>query len=170
MRPCTELSSKYNNIVLYLFFLFLLSQNGQSWDWPFSSKESVAAGENPSKNAAVSGDVVVDFTMESGSNQKGIQLVENAREKMVVSNSCWQNAYGNLLAGCSKILADEENRFRLAWHLSDCFQKDSSDCFLSLHPPRRRHSSLRSGCSRHTSTPYRSRRCRKLLMPFLRSG
>ncbi|KAL6963297.1 hypothetical protein U1Q18_049060 [Sarracenia purpurea var. burkii] len=103
----------------------MLSQNGQSWGWLFSSKEKAAAGENPSENAAISGNVVADFTMESWSNRKGIQLVENARNKMVVSNSCWQKAYGNLFAGCSKILADEDNRSRLAWHLSDCFQKDS---------------------------------------------
>ncbi|GMP74594.1 hypothetical protein CsSME_00031980 [Camellia sinensis var. sinensis] len=44
---------------------------------------------------------------------------------MVASNSCWQNAYQNLFAGCSEILAGEEKRSRLAWHLSDCFQKDS---------------------------------------------
>ncbi|GMP36378.1 hypothetical protein CsSME_00008522 [Camellia sinensis var. sinensis] len=44
---------------------------------------------------------------------------------MVAPNSCWQNAYQNLFAGCSEILADEEKRSRLAWHLSDCFQKDS---------------------------------------------
>ncbi|XP_057492446.1 LOW QUALITY PROTEIN: protein GAMETE EXPRESSED 1-like [Actinidia eriantha] len=63
--------------------------------------------------------------MESLGNRKGIQLVENAKNKMTTSNSCWQNAYGNLFAGCSEILASEEKRSRLAWHLSDCFQKDS---------------------------------------------
>ncbi|KAJ6370815.1 hypothetical protein OIU77_001342 [Salix suchowensis] len=44
---------------------------------------------------------------------------------MVGTNSCWQNAYQHLFAGCSQILAIEEKRWRFAWHLSDCFQKDS---------------------------------------------
>jgi hypothetical protein len=44
---------------------------------------------------------------------------------MVGSNACWQNAYQHLFAGCSKILAADEKRSRLAWHLSDCFQRDS---------------------------------------------
>ncbi|RZB55851.1 Protein GAMETE EXPRESSED 1 isoform B [Glycine soja] len=44
---------------------------------------------------------------------------------MISSNSCWQNAYQHLFAGCSEILAVDEKRSRLAWHLSDCFQRDS---------------------------------------------
>ncbi|KAL7002419.1 glutathione exchanger [Sarracenia purpurea var. burkii] len=44
---------------------------------------------------------------------------------MAISNSCWKNAYENLFAGCSEILAGEEKRSRLAWYLSDCFQKVS---------------------------------------------
>ncbi|KAJ0946374.1 hypothetical protein HanRHA438_Chr01g0003271 [Helianthus annuus] len=52
-------------------------------------------------------------------------LVEKAKRKAALSNSCWQNAYQNLFNGCSEILAREEQRSRLAWHLSDCFQKDT---------------------------------------------
>ncbi|AES86508.1 hypothetical protein MtrunA17_Chr4g0002881 [Medicago truncatula] len=44
---------------------------------------------------------------------------------MVGSNICWQNAYQHLFAGCTEILAADEKRSRLAWHLSDCFQMDS---------------------------------------------
>ncbi|KAF5952643.1 hypothetical protein HYC85_010587 [Camellia sinensis] len=44
---------------------------------------------------------------------------------MVASNSCGQKAYQNCFAGCLEILADEEKQSRLAWHLSDYFQKDS---------------------------------------------
>ncbi|CAI8600783.1 unnamed protein product [Vicia faba] len=44
---------------------------------------------------------------------------------MFGSNVCWQNAYKNLFAGCSEILATNDKRSRLAWHLSDCFQRDS---------------------------------------------
>ncbi|KAL1820453.1 hypothetical protein ACET3Z_015322 [Daucus carota] len=54
-----------------------------------------------------------------------MELLRNAKQMSVSSNSCWQNAYQNLLAGCSEILAAEEYRARLAWHLSDCFQQDS---------------------------------------------
>ncbi|KAK6158577.1 hypothetical protein DH2020_005891 [Rehmannia glutinosa] len=42
---------------------------------------------------------------------------------MVAPNSCWQTAYQNVFEGCAKTLADEELRSRLAWHLSDCFQR-----------------------------------------------
>ncbi|KAL3568485.1 hypothetical protein D5086_031136 [Populus alba] len=68
---------------------------------------------------------VVEFSMNGLSDGKGMKLVEKAERKMVGTNSCWQNAYQNLFAGCSQILAVEEKRWRFAWHLSDCFQKDS---------------------------------------------
>ncbi|KAL7223071.1 hypothetical protein ACSBR1_024701 [Camellia fascicularis] len=110
-------------LFLLLFFLFSQNSHSHSWSWFSSSKETLT--ENPSENGAIFNDVVGDFSMESLNNRKGIQLVENARKKMVASNSCWQNAYQNLFAGCSEILAGEEKRSRLAWHLSDCFQKDS---------------------------------------------
>ncbi|CAK7338956.1 unnamed protein product [Dovyalis caffra] len=41
------------------------------------------------------------------------------------TNSCWQNSYQQLFAGCSQVLAVEDKRSRFAWHLSDCFQKES---------------------------------------------
>uniref|UniRef100_A0A6N2N9S7 Protein GAMETE EXPRESSED 1 n=1 Tax=Salix viminalis TaxID=40686 RepID=A0A6N2N9S7_SALVM len=63
--------------------------------------------------------------MNGLSDEKGMKLVEKAKSKMVGTNSCWQNAYQHLFAGCSQILAIEEKRWRFAWHLSDCFQKDS---------------------------------------------
>ncbi|GMP33359.1 hypothetical protein CsSME_00006714 [Camellia sinensis var. sinensis] len=110
-------------LFLLLFFLFSQNSHSHSWSWFSSTKETLT--ENPSENGAIFNDVVGDFSMESLNNRKGIQLVENARKKMVASNSCWQNAYQNLFAGCSEILAGEEKRSRLAWHLSDCFQKDS---------------------------------------------
>lgn len=58
-------------------------------------------------------------------NPKAVKLVEEARSKSVRSSSCWQNAYENLSASCSEIIADEEKKRRLAWDLSDCFQKES---------------------------------------------
>ncbi|KAF5949788.1 hypothetical protein HYC85_011781 [Camellia sinensis] len=108
---------------MLLFFLFSQNSHAHSWSWFSTSKETLI--ENLSENGAIFNDIVGDFSMESQNNQKGIQLVENARKKMVASNLCWQNAYQNLFAGCSEILASEEKRSRLAWHLSNCFQKDS---------------------------------------------
>lgn len=110
-------------LFLLLFFLFTQNSHSHSRSWFASSKETLT--ENPSEDGAIFNDVVGDFSMESLNNRKGIQLVENARKRMVASNFCWQNAYQNLFAGCSEILAGEEKRSRLAWHLSDCFQKDS---------------------------------------------
>ncbi|PKI68002.1 hypothetical protein CRG98_011598 [Punica granatum] len=64
--------------------------------------------------------------MEQGlNNPKVAEMMENAQRKLMTPNSCWQNAYRNLFDGCSKILAAEEKRSRFAWHLSDCFQRDS---------------------------------------------
>ncbi|CAL5374560.1 unnamed protein product [Camellia sinensis] len=120
----TQMGHQNHHYPLFLlFFLFSQNSHSHSWSWFSSSKEILT--ENPSENGAIFNDVVGDFSMESLNNRKGIQLVENARKKMVASNSCWQNAYQNLFAGCSEILAGEEKRSRLAWHLSDCFQKDS---------------------------------------------
>ncbi|KAK1418825.1 hypothetical protein QVD17_27972 [Tagetes erecta] len=62
--------------------------------------------------------------MESSNSKNGMMLVGKAKRKAAWSNSCWQSAYQNLFAGCAEILAVEERRSRLAWNLSDCFQKD----------------------------------------------
>ncbi|CAN1747162.1 Protein GAMETE EXPRESSED 1 [Linum perenne] len=61
--------------------------------------------------------------MDGPVDNKG--LVEKARNKLAGTNSCWQNAYQHIFSGCTQILANEEKRSRFAWHLSDCFQKDS---------------------------------------------
>lgn len=107
-----------------LCLLILLSQNCPSWGWLFSSKDP-PPNSNPTDDSVIYDDAIAEFSMEPLSNPKGMKLVENAQRKVVSSNSCWQNAYTNLFAGCSEILAAEEKRSRLAWHLSDCFQKDS---------------------------------------------
>ncbi|KAG4932598.1 hypothetical protein JHK87_046600 [Glycine soja] len=76
-------------------------------------------------HAANDGNFSAEFSIESFNDHKGVKLIENAKKKMISSNSCWQNAYQHLFAGCSEILAVDEKRSRLAWHLSDCFQRDS---------------------------------------------
>ncbi|XP_074369472.1 protein GAMETE EXPRESSED 1-like isoform X2 [Apium graveolens] len=97
-----------------LLFMILHAQYCLSLDWYFSWK-----------NAADSKGVVSKFSGEPLHSHKGVELLKSAKQMSVSSNSCWQNAYQNLLARCSEILAAEEYRSRLAWYLSDCFQKDS---------------------------------------------
>lgn len=113
----------FYNHVLFLLILFSLSPRSQSWGW-FSSSTETHPTSNSQKNDIPHGSVV-EFSMNSLGDQKGMRLVEKAKSKMISTNSCWQNAYRQLFAGCSQILANEEKRSRFAWHLSDCFQKDS---------------------------------------------
>ncbi|XP_045810311.1 protein GAMETE EXPRESSED 1-like [Trifolium pratense] len=110
------------DIKVHLFVLVLLSSSlrCESWGWFSSSKESHSNGNEGSFKGSSA-----EFSIEAFNNPKGMKLIENAKNKMVGSNSCWQNAYQNLFAGCSEILVANEKRSRFAWHLSDCFQKDS---------------------------------------------
>ncbi|KAJ0594894.1 hypothetical protein HanHA300_Chr03g0113381 [Helianthus annuus] len=107
-----------------LWVLVLLSHNIKSYSWLFSSGK-VDSNEKPLEFPELSNNIVAEFSMESLTSKKGVSLVEKAKRKAALSNSCWQNAYQNLFKGCSEILAREEQRSRLAWHLSDCFQKDT---------------------------------------------
>ncbi|EEF28852.1 conserved hypothetical protein [Ricinus communis] len=113
-----------------LFLLILMSNvtpRCQSWGWFFSSTEnpSSSAAHNPSQRNYPFASSVAEFSIDGLKDDKGMKLLENAKKKLDISNSCWQNAYHQLFAGCSQILAVEEKRKQLAWHLSDCFQKDS---------------------------------------------
>ncbi|KAK1418824.1 hypothetical protein QVD17_27971 [Tagetes erecta] len=104
----------------FLWILVLLSCNMESRGWFFTNQV-----EKPSQFSETLSDSVAEFSMESSNSKNGMMLVEKAKRKAALSNSCWQSAYQNLLAGCAEILAVEERRSRLAWHLSDCFQKDT---------------------------------------------
>ncbi|PIN26271.1 hypothetical protein CDL12_00975 [Handroanthus impetiginosus] len=106
-----------------ILFLFLLSQTWLSWGWFFSSDQETYSDKFAKNNMIGNKDIVSEFSMEALNDQKGIQLIENAKRKMLAPNSCWQAAYQNLFKGCAKTLADEESRSRLAWDLSDCFQQ-----------------------------------------------
>ncbi|GMY24776.1 protein GAMETE EXPRESSED 1-like [Fagus crenata] len=108
--------------LLLLIILTSFSLKCESWSW-FSSSAETEFDEKASGTKDNSG--LAEFSMEGFNDQKGIRLVESAKKKLVGTNSCWQNAYRHLLAGCSEILAVDEKRSRFAWHLSDCFQKDS---------------------------------------------
>ncbi|XP_015963413.1 protein GAMETE EXPRESSED 1-like [Arachis duranensis] len=120
---------------LLLFSLLSFSLGCESWGWFSSSSASFSKEETfPNKGSTTIGSVA-EFSMEGFHDSKGVKLVENAKNKMVDSNSCWLNAYQHLFAGCSEILADNEKRSRLAWHLSDCFQRDSGRTpFDKCHP------------------------------------
>ncbi|KAJ9565137.1 hypothetical protein OSB04_001103 [Centaurea solstitialis] len=92
----------------------------------YGSRAMVNSIEKPSELVAdASHEIVADFSMESFSSKKEMTLVEKAKRKDALTNSYWQNVYQNLFAGCSKILAKENQRSRLACHLSDCFQKET---------------------------------------------
>lgn len=114
------------NLRWVLIFLLILQVNSL---WPFSSnndKTAASKGQN-SENMMFTREVVAEFSMEPFNNQRGMKLVENARNKMLVAapSSCWQRAYQSLFSGCSQTLADEESRNRFAWHLTECFLKHS---------------------------------------------
>ncbi|XP_071687110.1 protein GAMETE EXPRESSED 1-like [Rutidosis leptorrhynchoides] len=108
-------------ILNILWVLLLLSQSIESFSWFFSTGK-VNSNE---KLSEFSENIVAEFSMESIDSKKGVTLIEKAKRKAALANTCWQNAYQNLFAGCSEILAGEEQRSRLAWHLSDCFQKET---------------------------------------------
>ncbi|KAG4387416.1 hypothetical protein AAZX31_11G219000 [Glycine max] len=111
-----------SHLLVFILLLFLL--RGESWGW-FSSSQETPSSDKAHANEGNFRVPSAEFSIESFNDHKGVKLIENAKKKMISSNSCWQNAYQHLFAGCSEILAVDEKRSRLAWHLSDCFQRDS---------------------------------------------
>nr|XP_007163368.1 hypothetical protein PHAVU_001G228800g [Phaseolus vulgaris]ESW35362.1 hypothetical protein PHAVU_001G228800g [Phaseolus vulgaris] len=109
-------------LLVIILFSFLL--RSESWGWFSSSKETPSSDRTYSNGGNFRGSSA-EFSIEAFNDQKGVKLIDNAQKKMISSNSCWQNAYQHLFAGCSEILSVDEKRSRLAWHLSDCFQRDS---------------------------------------------
>ncbi|KAL2499071.1 Protein GAMETE EXPRESSED 1 [Abeliophyllum distichum] len=108
---------------LYILFLILLSQVHEAWSgWWFSSNDEETY--NPSQNQMISDAVGAEFALKTLENdEKGVNLVESAKLAMRTSKSCSLNAYQDLSVGCSKIIAEEELKYKLAWDLSDCFQQ-----------------------------------------------
>ncbi|KAM3360041.1 protein GAMETE EXPRESSED 1 [Capsicum galapagoense] len=115
----------------FIMLLVLLLQSSSTWGWFFSStnnnkndckqEQQTNSGKYSSKNQMVK--LMSEFSMDAFENQKGVKLVENAKQKMLVPNSCWQRSYQSLFSVCSKALPDEELRSRLSWNLCDCFQQ-----------------------------------------------
>ncbi|XP_038985412.1 protein GAMETE EXPRESSED 1 [Phoenix dactylifera] len=112
-----------NRCYLFLLVLVCLCSKSQSFSWPFSSSSAIPPSHGGPKKELFG--TRADFSIEAIEDPKGMRLVEDAKKKLVTSNSCWQNAYRNLFSGCKDIIADKDKRSRLAWHLSDCFQEDS---------------------------------------------
>lgn len=109
--------------LLLLLILISFLRECQSWGWSSSSKKETHFEEKNSGPNDVSG--IAEFSIDGFNDQKGVRQMETAKRKLVGANSCWQNAYRHLFAGCSEIFAVDEKRSRFAWHLTDCFQKDS---------------------------------------------
>ncbi|KAH7511131.1 hypothetical protein JRO89_XSUnG0222000 [Xanthoceras sorbifolium] len=120
-----------HNHILFLLMLVSFSNSCvSSWNWnPFGGGGKAQSSEEPRDVWTVSGgdDVDAQFSLEAFDNQKGIQQVEKAKQKMLSSNSCWHNAYRQIFDACSEIIADEDDkRKRFAWDLSNCFQQNSA--------------------------------------------
>ncbi|XP_061340357.1 protein GAMETE EXPRESSED 1-like [Gastrolobium bilobum] len=113
----------WSHLLVFILLSFSLRCES-SWGWFSSSKETPSSDRSYANEGTFRGSSA-EFSIEGFNNQRGMKLVENAKKKMVGSNTCWQLAYQHLFAGCSEILAADEKRSRLAWHLSDCFQRDS---------------------------------------------
>lgn len=114
------------NIKHLLFLLIIIIDSPitcHSWGW-FSSS-STENTDSSSSYFSRSHKSNPEFSIEVFSDQKAVRVLEEARNKLVGPNSCWQNAYGYLLSGCRETVATEEKRKRFAWYLSDCFLKDS---------------------------------------------
>ncbi|KAI3893355.1 hypothetical protein MKW92_012291 [Papaver armeniacum] len=110
-----------------LLSLCLLSQETLSFSFTWrGSSSAYDTNKDDHNNYQKSSGGVAKFSMELPNDPKGIESVETAQQRLASRpNSCWQNAYENIFATCSVILKNDEKRSRLAWQLSDCFQKDS---------------------------------------------
>lgn len=115
-----------HNLVMFLLIILSCSPTSQSWSWFSSSSSDAPSSENWSgDNNAMSKGLITEFSVDALDNPQAAELVENAKRKKEGTNQCWSRAYDDLFSSCSEIFAEEEKRKRLAWHLSDCFQKDT---------------------------------------------
>ncbi|KAJ0261630.1 Protein GAMETE EXPRESSED 1 [Hirschfeldia incana] len=112
----------FNRKFLLFALIILLDSStlSHSWGW-FSS----SSGQNADSSFSQPIKSNPEFSIEVFNNHKAVQVLENAKNQLVGPNSCWQTAYGYLISGCKDMVATEEQRKRFAWHLSNCFQKES---------------------------------------------
>ena len=137
--------------LLLLLILISCSTKCMSWGW-FSSSAETQFDEKAFDTNYNSGPA--KFSMEVFNDQKGARLVESARMKLGGTNSCWQNAYRNLFAGCSDIFAGDEKRSRFAWHLGDCFQKESGRLPFPPCDPKSAMTKCLKGLNEHAHKVY----------------
>ncbi|KAL9229459.1 hypothetical protein vseg_004923 [Gypsophila vaccaria] len=116
-----------NHILIIILTLIILSRPSkvEPWGGWFSSSSSNHDHDSTNKASSHHNALVAEFSVDALDDPKAVELLENAKRKLGGSNPCWFNAYQNLFSSCSEIFAAEEKRSRLAWLLSDCFQKDS---------------------------------------------
>lgn len=113
----------FSKKVVFFFLLFAsISSEVHSWGWFSSSSTNV---NNPGGSDQIPGNSLAEFSIDGLNDEKGTELVEKARSKMVGTSTCWQSAYGHLFNGCKDMVANDEKRKRFAWHLSDCFQRET---------------------------------------------
>ncbi|KAI9176730.1 hypothetical protein LWI28_006467 [Acer negundo] len=120
---------RHNNLLFLLLILVCFSDSCMSWSWnPFAAGKAEEPPDDVWSVTGSGGDVDAQFSLEAFDNQKGIQLVEKAKQKMMLgSNSCWHTAYRQIFDACSEIISDDnEKRKRFAWDLSNCFQQNSA--------------------------------------------
>lgn len=119
-----------SHVVILILLLCSRFYRARSWGWLFSPDyddddnfDSKRTSSTPDEYQNPYGS---EFDIEALDNIKGKQLVERAsKDKGLLSNSCWQKAYGQLFSSCKHIMQDEEKKSRLAWYMSDCFQRES---------------------------------------------
>ncbi|GAA0185309.1 hypothetical protein LIER_32597 [Lithospermum erythrorhizon] len=137
-----------------VFVLILLLQAQFSRGWFFSSNKDAHSREENSNNAP--GKVLVgEFSMEAFNNKKGVELLENVKDKML-TDGCMQNAYQTIFRSCSKIMADHELKSRFAWHLTDCFEKSSGRPAFPNCNPKASMSSCIKQLDNHAHDSYRT--------------
>ncbi|XP_020255243.1 protein GAMETE EXPRESSED 1 [Asparagus officinalis] len=105
------------NLSLSLLLLLLLCSSLKPTESLWWSSSPPPSNNNPKP---------AEFSISQGfSGERGLKIVEDAKRKMVMANTCWQSSYRALFESCSAVLSDEERKRRLAWMLSDCFQIES---------------------------------------------
>ncbi|XVF71788.1 hypothetical protein PTKIN_Ptkin12aG0067200 [Pterospermum kingtungense] len=127
----------HRSCVSLLLILVLQSQTCLSWSWPSWGTIQTQNTDKPVDNWAITSGVSAEFSLKAVDFTEGIQLVENAKTKLVSSNSCWQRAYQQIFSACSEIIGDDsEKRKRFAWDLCNCFQNDSGRPYFPHCQPK----------------------------------
>ncbi|PWA91539.1 gamete expressed protein 1 [Artemisia annua] len=133
-KPGLTMSHHSLSIVGILFVhLVFLSQSTEPLSWPpflssGGSKVDSSVTALPEPEDTSDHDIGAELSMdliESFDSAEGRKLVEDAQRQIALPNSCSKNAYIKLLATCKEIQASEKQLYRLAWDLSNCYQKDT---------------------------------------------